>query len=122
MSVAKKKVRFTISLLLVLCLLSLATKAPLPIGSKNIGPDKKTTALFAHAIEAYVVSASTIGKRTNLNSFDGFSSESILRQILFDDTCESLLFLSQYDAGLSHRAYRTAFPIRAPPFHHEHKC
>ena len=119
MSVATKKVRFTISLLLALCLLPIVTKAHFPIGSQNIGPGKKT-ALFAHAIENYVVSALTIGKRTNLNTFDGFSSESILRQILFDYTRESSLFLSQYNAGFCHRADRTAFPIRAPPFRHKH--
>jgi hypothetical protein len=115
MSVAKKKVRITISLLLALCLLPIVTKTSLPIGAQDIGSGKKT-ALFAHAIESYVVSAFTVGKRTNLNFFEGFSSESILRQTLFDYTRESSLFLPQYNASFSHRSDRTAFPIRAPPF------
>jgi hypothetical protein len=114
MSVAEKKVRFTVSLLLALCLLPIVTKTHFPTGSQKPGAAKKT-ALFAHAVESYVVSAFTIGKRTNFSSFDGFSSESILRQILFDCTRQSSLFLSQSDLGFRHRVKPAALPIRAPP-------
>jgi hypothetical protein len=119
-SAAKINVRIFISLLLALCLLTVAIQTKLSVDLQDTRTRPRTF-LFTPAFLDCVVSASTHDRRTNYNSFNElFNGALILRQILFDFTRGSSLFLTEYSASFAHRVDRAAIPIRASPFPYKH--
>ena len=82
-------------------------------------PASQNAALLTSASMDCVVSGFRIDRRSNLKSFDGsFSYALILNQSAVNSFGKSPPFFTEYNTRLTHRADRTAIPIRASPIQH----
>jgi hypothetical protein len=112
-------VRFAIAILLVIYLSPIAAKTHYSVALQG-PPVGQNPDLFTSASMDCVVSVLNIDRRNNLKSCDGsFSNALILYQIAVNYSGKSSPFFTEYTTSFTHRADRTAIPIRAPPMHYK---
>lgn len=121
MSAAKcnNSVRLAIAMLLVIYLSPMATKTHWSVVLKD-PPAGQNAQLFTSASMDCVVSVFNIDRRTNLKSSDGSFNNALIRyQLAVNSSGKSSPFSTEYNPSFTHRADRTAIPIRAPPIHYK---
>ena len=112
-------VRLAIAMLLVIYLSPIATKTHRSVDLQD-PPVGQNADHFTSAFMDCVVSVFNIDRRTNLKSFDGsFHNALIIDQLAVNSSGKSSPFFTEHNTRLTHRADRTAFPIRAPPIHYK---
>jgi hypothetical protein len=114
MSAAKKKLWFTISLLLVLSLAQDITNLHSFLSSGHLKEVQETVFLNF----ASVASEVTLDRQKNLNPFKTISKAALSPcWILYGSTGESSRFITKNNASWNHHEGCTAIPIRASPWH-----
>lgn len=106
-------------MVLAIYLSPIATKTQWSI-ALQAPPAGQNVALLTSAAMDCVVSVFNIDRRTNLKSFDGsFNNALILNQFAVNYAGKSSPFSADDNTRFTHRADRTATPIRAPPIHYK---
>jgi len=106
-------------MLLAIYLAPIATKTHWSI-ALQAPPVGQNPALFTSASMDCVVSVFNIDRRTNLKPSDGsFNNALILNQLAVNYAGKSSPFFTDANTRFTHRADRTATPIRAPPIHYK---
>jgi hypothetical protein len=111
----KKKGRLALSLLLVMCLSAAAAHTQWPAGMQAAGTGPKKIH-FTPASTDSTGPAFTPGKRIKSSLFNELLDPSMLVQISFRSSRPRSTFLAESNAGVTHRAERTANSIRGPPY------
>jgi hypothetical protein len=113
-SAAKKILRLTVSLLLVLCPL-LAAAAAEPAGTRGIGKIQKTV-LLTPAYIGHAVPAATLHHRPCFKSSDGpFKVALIFRPIALCGARAAVFFSAEFNDPFGRCPGQRAIFIRAPP-------
>jgi hypothetical protein len=113
-------VRLALVMLLVIYLSPIAAKTTHWSVVMQSPPVGQNADLFTSASMDCVVSVFNIDRRNNLKSYDGsFNNALVIDQDAVNFSGKSSPFYTKYTSSFTHRADRTAIPIRAPPIHYK---